>query len=150
MQIVIEDDHPAMAWIPHHASFLLSRFQVSKDGKTAHEKLKGKSYRGELVDFAERATFMLVALGGKMDKLEVPWEPGRFVRIRPKSGEKRILTKEGVVNARKMRRLPVCDRWVSEDWEERKGVPTPGSRLDRACQVFPQSLSLMLRRLRRK
>ena len=60
MQIVITDDHPVMAWIPQHAGFLLSRFQVSKDGKTAHERLKGKAYRGELVDFGERVTYMPV------------------------------------------------------------------------------------------
>ena len=54
MQIVIQDDHPVMAWIPQHDRFLLSRFQVSKEGKTACE---GKAYRGELVDFAERVTF---------------------------------------------------------------------------------------------
>ena len=54
-----------MAWIPQHAGFLLSRFQVSKDGKTAYERLKGKAYRGELVDFGERVTFMPVVLGEK-------------------------------------------------------------------------------------
>ena len=42
MQVVIRDDHPLMAWIPQHAGFLLSRFQVSKDGKTAYERLREK------------------------------------------------------------------------------------------------------------
>ena len=86
LQVVIRNDHPIMAWIPQHAGFLLSRFQVSKDGKTAYERLKGKAYRGELVDFGERVTFMPVVLGSKMNKLEVKWEPGRFVGIRPSSG----------------------------------------------------------------
>ena len=45
MQLVIEDDHPVKAWIPQHAGFLLNRFQVSNDGKTTHERLKGKAYR---------------------------------------------------------------------------------------------------------
>ena len=59
-QLVIKDDHPIMAWIPQHAGFLLSRFQVAADGKTAHERLKGKAYRRELVDFAEKVRFMPV------------------------------------------------------------------------------------------
>ena len=42
---VLKDDHPLMAWIPEYAGFLLSRFQVAADGKTAYEKLKGKQYR---------------------------------------------------------------------------------------------------------
>ena len=90
MQGVIKDDHPVMAWIPQHAGFLLSRFQVSKEGKTAYEKFKGEAYRGVLVDFAERVTFMPVVLGGKISKLESKWEPGRFIGIRPKSREKLI------------------------------------------------------------
>ena len=59
-----------MAWIPQHAGFLLSRFQVASDGKTAHERLKGKAYRRELVDFAERVLSMPVVLGGKVNKLD--------------------------------------------------------------------------------
>ena len=35
MQLVIQDDHPVMAWFPQHAGFILSRFQVFEDGKTA-------------------------------------------------------------------------------------------------------------------
>ena len=95
---------------------------IAREGKTAHERLKGTAYRGELVDFAERVTFMPVVLGDKINKLEVKWEPGRCIGSRPKSGEKLIMTREGIVKARTMRRLPVCDRWVLEDWEELKGV----------------------------
>ena len=65
-----------MAWIPQYAGFLLSRFQVSKEGKTPYENLRGKAYRGELVDFAERVTFMPVVHGGRMNKLQSKWEPG--------------------------------------------------------------------------
>ena len=85
--------------------------------------MKGKAYRGELVDFAERATFMPVVHGGRLNKLQSKWEPGRFIGIRPKSGEKLVMTKEGDMKARTIRRLPVMDRWVSDDWEELVGVP---------------------------
>ena len=76
-----------------HAGFLLSRFQVSKEGKTAYENLKGKAYRGELMDSAERVTFMPVVHGGRMNKLQSKWKPGRFIGIRLKSGEKLVMTK---------------------------------------------------------
>ena len=67
--------------------------------------------------------FMPVILGGKMNKLESKWEPGRFVGIRPKSNEALIMTERGVMKARSMRRLPKIDRWVKDDWEELKGLP---------------------------
>ena len=109
MQLVIKDDHPVMAWIPQHSGFLLSRFQVAADGKTAH-RLKGKAYRRELDDFAEKVRFMPVTHGGHMNKLESRWELGRFVGIRPKSNEALIMTERGVVRARTRRRLPKTDR----------------------------------------
>ena len=92
MQLVVKDHHPGMAWIPQHAGFLLSRFQVSADGKTAHERLKGKAYRRQLVDFAGRVLFMPVVLGGKMNKLDVKSEPGRIIGIKPRSNEALIMT----------------------------------------------------------
>ena len=33
------------------------------------------------------------------------------------------MTERGVVKARSMRRLPRTDRWVTDDWEELKGLP---------------------------
>ena len=101
----------------------MSRFQVAADGKTAHERLKGKAYRRELVDFAKRVLFMPVVLGGKMNKLDVKWQPGRFIGIKPRSNEALIMTERGVVKARSMRRLPRTDRWAHDDWEELKGLP---------------------------
>ena len=40
IQIVIQDDHPVMAWIPQHAGSLLSRFQVLKGRKHSSRKVK--------------------------------------------------------------------------------------------------------------
>ena len=102
MQLVIKDDHLVMAWIPQHAGFLLSRFQVASDGKTAHERLKGKAYRRELFDFAERVLFMPVVLVGKLNQLDSKWEPGRFIGVRPKSNEALIMTERGILTAKTM------------------------------------------------
>ena len=84
-QLVLKDDHPLMAWIPEYAGFLLSRFQVAADGKTANERIKGESYPRELVDYSERVMFMTTAQGGRLNKLEskmglwpVLWDPARI------------------------------------------------------------------------
>ena len=71
---------------------LLSRFQLAADGKTAYERLKGKIYRGELVDYGEKVMFMPIVHGGKMKKLETKWSFGRFCGIRPRSNEMLIVT----------------------------------------------------------
>ena len=106
MQLVLKGDHPLMSWIPEYAGFLLSRFQVAADGKTPYERIKGKSYRRELVDFGERVMFMPVSHGGKMNKLLSKWSFGRYCGIRPRSNEVYVMTPDGVVKARTFRRLP--------------------------------------------
>ena len=75
------------------------------------------------MDFAERVTFMPVVHGGKLNNLESKWGPRQFAGIRPRSGEKFVMTKEGVAKARTILKLPVIDRWVSDDWGELQGVP---------------------------
>ena len=82
MQLTLKDDHPLMAWIPEYAGFLLSRFQVAADGKTAHERINGKSCRRELADFGERVMFMPVSHKGKLAKMDSKWSFGRFCGIR--------------------------------------------------------------------
>ena len=39
----IDATHSILPWIAEHAGFLLTRFEVGRDGKTACERLKGKS-----------------------------------------------------------------------------------------------------------
>ena len=121
--MVLKDDHPSMAWIPEYAGFLLSRFQVAADGKITHERLKGKSYRRALVDFGERFMFMPTAHGGRLNKLEPKLDFGLFCGTRPRSDEASIMTLDGVKKARTFRRLPEPDRWITDDWEELKGLP---------------------------
>ena len=41
--VKIDATHSIWPWIAEHAGFLLTRFEVGRDGKTAYERLKGKS-----------------------------------------------------------------------------------------------------------
>ena len=53
----IDDNHPILSWLPHHAAFLVSRFAVAKDGRTAYERSRGKPYRRELAPWAEKVHY---------------------------------------------------------------------------------------------
>ena len=48
---------------------------------------------------------------------------GRFCGIRPRSNEVLIMTTEGILIARNVRRLPEPDRWTQDGWEDLKGLP---------------------------
>ena len=49
----MDSKHPVLTWLVRHAGFLLSRFQVSADGLTAYERLRGKPFRKKLMSFGE-------------------------------------------------------------------------------------------------
>ena len=73
---------------------------MAADGKTAYEKLKGKSYRRELGDYGEKVMFMPIVHGGRVKKLETEMSFGRFCGIRPRSNEMLIMTTDGIKKAR--------------------------------------------------
>lgn len=129
----VEHTHPVLTWLPAHAAFIITRFAVSKDGKTAFERSRGKPYRRELLPFGERALFMPIKRGTHMNKMDSRWSTGRFVGCVPRTNEVLMMTKEGVERARTVRRMEPSERWNLADWDELRGVPwnlvpAPGHR----------------------
>ena len=47
----IEVDHPIFCWLMEHAADVSKKFRKGVDGKTAYERLTGKPYRGEILEF---------------------------------------------------------------------------------------------------
>ena len=44
-------EHPSLPWLVRHAAGVKSRLQVGEDGKTGYERLRGKRFKGEWVEF---------------------------------------------------------------------------------------------------
>ena len=61
-----------MAWLVHHAGETISKYQVSKDNKTAYERLMGKPCKGLVVEFGERVYYT----SGPAEDLEPRWSTG--------------------------------------------------------------------------
>ena len=59
----VAGDHMCMAWLARHAGGVKSRLQVGPDGKTAYERLKGKKFGREWVEFGECVWFLLQSFG---------------------------------------------------------------------------------------
>ena len=95
-----EHDHCVWAWIAEYASFLLNRFEVGHDGKTAYERCKGKRAKVEGLEFLESVWWKRRVDEGGLGKLAVRWEEGVFLGCKATTGEKIIGTLDGVVRAR--------------------------------------------------
>ena len=58
---------PIYAWLLRHCAMILNVQQSGLDGKTPHERLRGRPYRGELLKFGSRVMF-------KRSNKPFPWE----------------------------------------------------------------------------
>ena len=74
MKIVVT--HSSWPWIAVQAGFLLTRFEVGRDGKTAYERLEGKSANVQGVSFAEGILAKKRGAGGPHGKLTGMWKDG--------------------------------------------------------------------------
>ena len=133
----IASNHPILAWLPAHAAFLISRYAVGADGKTAYERSRGKKYKRELVPFAERIHFIVPGPKRHMNKLESKWSTGRFVGCVQRTNEMLVMTDRGVVKARSVKRMTEQERWKTDDWDQivgRRGSRSPRRRQPRRCR----------------
>ena len=62
--VKIDATHSIWPWIAEHAGFLLTRFEVGRDGNTAYERLKGKSAKVQGMAFAEGILWKRKRAGG--------------------------------------------------------------------------------------
>ena len=105
-------DHPVLAWAVEYASFLLNRFEVGHDGKTAYERLKGKRATTLAIEFGEKVLWKMTAhQGGALGKLSSTWRVGVYLGVRGKSGELVVADRTGVWRTRTAQRKPFDERW---------------------------------------
>ena len=122
--------HAMVPWIVEYAGFLLNRFEVSHDGKTAYERLKGKKAKTLGIEFGEAIHWRMKPAGGALGKLSSLWEDGVFLGVRGKSGELVVGDRHGVWKTRTIRRKPFDERWSKENLELVVGVPWRTSETD--------------------
>ena len=119
----VKGDSKILPWLIEYSSVLLNRFLVGKDGKTAYERLKGKSSNMLGFEFGESVHFRRIPLPGRLAKLESLWMEGIMVGYKANTGEFMVANSEGVSKTRNLRRRPVEERWVKEPVESLKFMP---------------------------
>ena len=119
----VNQDHPILPWLVQHSGSLVSRYEVGVDGKTADERLKGKTAREPLCEFGECVQFKLPVRGGKRAKLMPRWEDGVWLGVKEESGEFWIGTREGITTSRSVQRKPDPEKWNRFFLDEFKGLP---------------------------
>lgn len=116
-------DHDILAWLVEYAAVLLNRYNVSHDGLTAYERLKGKKSKLMGLEFGEQLHYRRQKIGNRLAKLDVMWEDGVFLGYRSTSGETIVGTASGVMRTRTVRRKPEDERWSAKNLDMVIGVP---------------------------
>ena len=102
--------HPVVTWLVPHAAFLFTRIHVSADGRTGYERLKGKTYRGELLELCSKVLFRLPGKkrGGSM---EAGWDYGIWLGKDSKTDEHILWSAGKVVRSHGVQQLPPEQTW---------------------------------------
>ena len=106
-----------LPWIIEYSAFLLNRFEVGHDGKTAYERLMGKKAKVLGIAFGEMANWRTKPATGKLDSM---WDDGVYLGV---SDELKVGNKSGVWKTRTLRRKPSEYRWTQRAAEMVVGVP---------------------------
>lgn len=72
-------EHPVLDWLTSFIGYMMSRLEVTHDGKTAYERLKGKQFGKKALWKQHR--------GSKMEKLNARWGYGVCLGMRERSGD---------------------------------------------------------------
>ena len=127
MAVKIDTLHPVLTWLCEYASLLLNRLEVSSDGKTSYERVKGKPAQVIGVEFGEKVLwkFPVHGLDQKMQKINARWGYGFFLGVRSTSGELIVADQEtkSIKYTRKVRRVPLKERWSSDNLQWVATVP---------------------------
>jgi len=121
--VKIKAANAVIPWIMEYAAYLLSRFEVGHDGKTAFERCKGKKAKVLGLEFGEAILWRRKPVGGALGKLSVMWADGVFLGMKGRTGECIVGDQTGVWKTRTAQRKPEAMRWKSGYAEWIKWVP---------------------------
>ena len=105
--------HPILSWMVAHAGYIITHFEIGKDGRTAYERLKGKATVKDLCEFGEKILYMPLKVSGGLASAEARYKPGIWLGIDERSSEVFVGTDEGkIVGARSVKRVPVEENGI--------------------------------------
>ena len=111
-------------WLIRWAAMVPSRFLVGKDGKTAYERRRGRKCEVHTERFGESVWYReLKTKVEKQDKADSNWHRGLWLGHASNSNESIVGTKDGVVKAWAIRRMPVGEQWDASLIKTMQGTP---------------------------
>ena len=111
-------------WMVRWAAMLSSRYLVGRDGRTAHERRRGRRCRVKLACLGEKVWYKeFLEAKDKKNNFESDWKEGIWLGHHRSSEEILIGTDSGVARARTVIRQAEDCRWDADMIKNMKGTP---------------------------
>ena len=110
--VKLDVEHSIWPCLVEMVGWMMSRADVGADGKTGHERCKGRRARLLGMDFGEAVLWKRRREGGPLGKRSCMWEDGIFLGVKGTTGENIVADKKGVWRTRTVRRKTKEERWL--------------------------------------
>ena len=123
LKMAVGIGHPCIAWLVENVADIINKFKIGHDGRTAYERLKGKTYKGVIHEFGSVILHRIPEKpqGGLMMER---WVQGVWLGKRFTTDEHMIGLENGkVVRTRNVRPKTLEDTWNFEEIDKIKGQP---------------------------
>ena len=112
-----------MVWLVRHVGFLLTRFVIKENGRTAFQEVNGVPYVGHLIEFGETCEGKSTDPRVVQAAAEPRTKTGIWVGRSTRSSEHILMTDKGIEECRTIVRRPEELRWDLAVLTSAKGLP---------------------------
>ena len=117
-------DSAIIPWIVRWAAICYSRYAVGKDGRTAYERLRGRTCRAMVIPMGGKVWYKQLGDGGdRKNKAETEWHSGVWLGPANSSSETLVGISRGVVKAYSIKRFGMTEKWDVNAILDMKGTP---------------------------
>ena len=116
---------PLATWVVRHSANCMSRYRIQNDVKTPDQRHIGKRWRRQVVEFGEKAPFVLVAarregrVAGDAERMM----DGIFVGHHERTGASLFLSERRLLRGPRVHRKTADQQWDKEFIRKCRGVP---------------------------
>ena len=123
LKTTVRISHPCISWMVENVADIINKFKIGHDGRTAHERLKGKTSKGVIHEFGSVILHRIPEKpqGGLMMER---WVQGVWLGKRFTTDEHVIPLENGkVVRTRNVQPKSLEDGWKFDEIDKIKGQP---------------------------
>ena len=105
----------ATSWLVNWAAVSLNRYKLDNAGRTSYHRVTGGAQKRPIAKFGEKVWWMPNGKRNAGEKADSNVHEGIFVGLKNQMVDSMIATKDGVIAARTIRKMPESERWNAED-----------------------------------